>query len=382
MQEQIMAKKEQALARKEVVLVKKGEQEIYGREKVLERLLVRIAEGESLCSANRQALLNYYKRIQLASVSTKQKSLAEAYDFLKKVVKDINELIKADIEVWWEGVVKDFSDGKIKPHTVNKRFFQVGKFLRIHHGLKKGRYPECWDWLELPQNICKPNYIEPSSIPTQEQVKQMVEAAQNKGSVFDVRNQALIALLNDLGLRIGDAISIRIKDIQEEENYLVVTVPHSKSLPRTLVSYLAKPFIKKLLNMHPQKNVPDAPLFIDKTGKRLMYAAAAKQVAKVFEKVGYSPPQYKLTHIFRHAWKVRADRYFSQAQAEYAGGWSSKSIGNRIYSHFYYKELVEPYFRMIKGENNPMLAKECSCGWANSNIDFCEKCGKNNSKNP
>ncbi len=349
---------------------------IYKRGKALSSLLKRIREDKALGEEGKATLLEYHSKISGQSISSQEKGLFEAFFFLKTVSKPVKEVEQADVEAWWKGLSTSY-----KPETLEKKYTQIKKFLRISAGLKKGRYPPCIDNFQpyIPKKQCELTLEE---FKTQDEVKLMLEKTYNKGSIFDLRNQAMLALLNDVGARLSEIISMNRKHLKEETSnghtFLVVTLPESKTQPRTIISYLAIPYLKRWLSVHPLKE-PNAPLFISKKEKRIEYGVLRKIFQRVFTRAGFEVPRYRLTRIFRHLFATRCDAFFSQAQKEQWGGWANKTIVNSVYTHLNYKSLVEPYFTMISkecdGHANPMMPRQCKCGHLNPNQTFCSACG-------
>lgn len=348
----------------------------YGKKKHLDHYIELIKELP-LSAKTKKALFDYHEKNKTKSLSSQQKSLEEAYWFFRESGKSIESITKKDVEKWWSKKTQQFADGEIKAETLRKKYNQIRKFFRTHHKMKKGRYPKIVDSIEWDSDIKEQNLINPSDLPTQEKIKELIQKAYNRGSKFDIRNQALLALLNDCGIRIGEALSINLKHISEENNYLVVAIPESKTIPRVLISYLAKPYLKKWLALHQPKikgkTDYNAPLFIDATGKRMTYYTVQKAINTVLKKAQLQLPERKKTHLFRHLVASRAKNWSSDVK-DYWFGWSGR-MSNR-YTHMDHRDCVKPYFEMIEAERNPMNPIECRCGYLNPNIDFCEKCGQ------
>ncbi|MFH1240587.1 MAG: hypothetical protein V1672_05220, partial [Candidatus Diapherotrites archaeon] len=116
---------------------------MYGRGQVLKNLINKIKTDPELLEANRQALINYHDNlfIKRQSVSTIQKSLSEAYYLLVHINKPIDEITKEDIDEWWTAQTKH-DKPTYTVNTLEKKFTQIKKLLRIHAGMKKGTYPD------------------------------------------------------------------------------------------------------------------------------------------------------------------------------------------------------------------------------------------------
>lgn len=352
--------------------------EIHHTDKKIEQLINSIKKSK-LSQKNQKALLQYHEKNKTLAKLSQHTCLAFAFRFLKEVNKDLNQITKKDVKEWWNKKLDRLIRKEIKPAHLKKTCTQTRKFLRIHFGFRHGRFPAIAEEIEWDRNIKINGFFSESKLPTQQKVKELIETAYNQGSKMDLRNQALFSLCNDVGCRIGEALSMNLSDVQEQENYLVITLPESKTLPREVISYMAKPFLKKWLSVHQPKKVVNGrqvidyskPLFIDRSGKRMSYQSARMVLNRLLNRTGISLPERKKTHVFRHLFSSRAK--WSADVKDYWLGWTGR-MSNR-YTHLSYKDTIEPYFRMLKEENNPMMPIECECGHLNSNIDFCEKCG-------
>ncbi len=70
---------------------------------------------------------------------------------------------------------------------------------------------------------------------------------------------------------------MRNKHVRPEKNYLVVGFPKSKTVPRTVISYLAKPYQENWAKLSPNKRAgAEAFFFCQSNGKPITYAAIKK----------------------------------------------------------------------------------------------------------
>jgi integrase/recombinase XerC len=112
-----------------------------------------------------------------------------------------------------------------------------------------------------------------------------------------LRNQALMQLLYNTGMRISEALNLNQKDLLSERFITVVgkgqktrQVPIIESVRQLLLSYL---------KVQPFANDHDAPLFYGEKGKRLQPALAQKAL-RDFRRM-YSLPESLTPHALRHS---------------------------------------------------------------------------------
>lgn len=156
---------------------------------------------------------------------------------------------------------------------------QENRSARFHQFLENlplKKTPARFEWIQLPK---KPRPQLEQALPSQADVKKLIETVFVDGKRYSIRDQAILALLKDTGCRIGEALNIRNGHIREEGNYLVVSFPESKSMPRTVISFLAKPYLEAWAKVSPNKSKgPDAFFFCQSNDSSCSYAAVIKEL--------------------------------------------------------------------------------------------------------
>ena len=354
----------------------------HGYIPTLEKKLLDIQKDVDLSEHNKVVLLKYFSSMAKKRPPTVLKNMQVVYKFLKDMGKDMGDSItKSDCDQYYINLI---NAPKLKPWTVVKYLLCIRRFFRVHYGLKPGRYPEqvdCWE-----TNFDTRQYLDPDLMPSQDLIKAAIEKAGRLGSVLDSRNQFFISLINDIGPRVSEVLAVNIGDVTEVNrdghDFLLVKFSQSKTFPRTVLSILSRPYLKKYFacrgitkdNISEKKN---EPLFLDRAGERWRYRAVTKVIESVFGRVKYHFPKNRKSHLFRHVWMTRAAEYFNNSQRDYWTGQGTGKISS-IYTHFNWKNVVKPYVQMLKEENNPMMLLKCaSCGHENSGTEFCVNCGTN-----
>lgn len=356
--------------------------DIHQRRKKIASLLETI--NNSKLSPNcKKALQGFYDLNQGSRINTQHKDLDVAYNYLLwHNAPTVEAITKEQNKKWWAYWLGRYNKGEIKHGTLEKEYWLTKKFLRKHFDMKKGRYPNQIDTIELPK---KPEELDEINLPTQAQMKEIIEkhalatcpnsngnAVRATGSL-NFRNQALLALLNDDGCRITEAISMNICDKEQApgKHYLINNFPISKTKPRKNIGYLCKPYITKWLQNYNYDNPETAPLFPDRFGKRMTYAAARQVVIRAFASAGIKLPHRKATSVFRH---MAASRFNWNSDLKSTWfGWSKKKAMSMNYTHFGITDFEKAYFETNK--DNPMMPRECAICGATGAQGFCEQCG-------
>jgi len=327
--------------------------------------------GKRLCTFNQQKLLDYaaylIRRIKRNefSVASFEKNIAECWKFcLHLEDQKVSELSEGDVKKWWERELTRYEDGAISHESLHKPYVCCQAFMKRMEGINSTEKHPHFKRLEVPKKP-KPKLID--QLPSQEEVKKLIEEVYTDGKQYTIRDQAILALANDTGARISEILSIRNKHIKPEKNYLVVSFPESKTAPRTVISYLAKPFLESWAKVSPNKDKGnDTFFFCRKDGGAITYRAIKKSFDRALEKVGISWAPGKGIHFFRSLFSSRAFEW-GYAQKHYWLGWAYKDNESR-YSHLSYKSCVDVYFKMLREERNPFLGKKIPF-WETEEID-------------
>ena len=99
----------------------------------------------------------------------------------------------------------------------------------------------------------------PSDLPTDEEIRALIRAAGQRSRV-PARDMAIVALLAETGVRVGELASLRLRDVEATEYGFRLSVS-GKTGSRTVIVVEAAPYLRAWLNLHPNPEDPDAPLF-------------------------------------------------------------------------------------------------------------------------
>ena len=163
--------------------------------------------------------------------------------------------------------------------------FLQQKQLIVDHAFFHSKRPKSQKTLPRPVSI--------------NQALEITSSIQNMEDIpwVGLRNQALMQLLYNTGMRISEALNLNQKDLQSDRFITVVgkgqktrQVPIINSVKELLVNYL---------KIQPFPNESDAPLFYGEKGKRLQQAIAQKAL-RDFRRM-YGLPESLTPHALRHS---------------------------------------------------------------------------------
>lgn len=326
-------------------------------------------------SAHRQ--LWYLTHLVPAAESLGGAFLRPSKDDVKAYVADVE---RSDLSDW----------SKANKRTAVKRFY---KWLLADDE----EYPEAVRWIRTtPGNG---NRKLPEDLPTREEVEALLKAAVNP------RDRALIATLADGGLRIGEALVLRVKDFHPDQHGGYLLVPAGKTGARRVRLVESVPHVTAWLRAHPFREDPDAPLFCYLSGQRaairqkgedgleehlrgharggpLTYAAARAAIRKTARRAGV--PEAKVNpHNFRHYRATRLALHVAEAPLEAHMGWVPGSKMSEVYVHLSGRDtdaaILKAYGIEVKTDKSsesevPVRCPRCET-WNEADARFCQGCG-------
>src|SRR3990170_1809035 len=96
----------------------------------------------------------------------------------------------------------------------------------------------------------------PEEILTEDDIKKLVESANN------LRDKAFILVLYESGCRIGEILSLRIRNVQFDD-YGAALIVNGKTGDRRVRIILSAPKLASWIEYHPLKKNTDAPLWVN-----------------------------------------------------------------------------------------------------------------------
>ncbi len=347
--------------------------DIHDYQGMLDIYLKRIASSKEISEANRQLLLDYHRSMvnDGLAIPTQVKQIQTMNTIAEKLKdKAFKGLLRKDIEdlVFW------VRSKNCSPWTTHKYLVGLKKFYKWLNGGEE--YPPKVKWIK--SNVKNSQQKLPENLLTQEDVKKLINACENP------RDKCFLSLLNELGCRIGEILTLDIKNLEDCGDYFRVTIQHSKTQPRKLKIIDSKPFIAQWLNKHSKLQGPNSPLFIGIGSKnkneRLNYEACRMLLRKIAKRAGIQKAINP--HHWRHSTATRYAQFMNQNVLCYWFGWA---IGSRIpgvYIHMSGKDLDSVVDEMrgrapTKKLEDALAPKLCQqCGKENTGTnDLCEQCG-------
>jgi len=199
----------------------------------------------------------------------------------------------------------------------------------------------------------------------------------------NIRDKAFVLTIGESGLRIGEFLPLKIRNLEFDQEGCIIKIISEKSLkPRTVRIIGSSPALSQWLSMHPYRNNPDAFVWIDPNSNgssHLAYGYALRNLKKLAKKVGIT--KRVNNHAFRHASATFKAKFLPEALLRQYFGWSRNSDMATFYVNISAKDLDESIVKMHKGnglQGKPLInVKECfKCKEMNDPMaEYCKRCG-------
>jgi ribosomal protein L40E len=196
------------------------------------------------------------------------------------------------------------------------------------------------------------------------------------------RDKALIAVLYESGCRIGELLSLRMKHISFDKYGAHLLVDGKTGMRRVMI-IASVPYLQNWIDEHPQKDNPDAPLWIlEEKVKELNHKDVQRILRKIKEKSGIKKKTN--AHNFRHSRATYLANYLTDAVMKEMFGWVQSSKMASIYIHMSGRNVDNALLKLYgiqsgeeEKDKSKFLSKKCErCGEENPPTNkFCNKCG-------
>jgi integrase len=218
----------------------------------------------------------------------------------------------------------------------------------------------------------------PGEILTKAEVIKMIEAADHP------RNKVIIAMLYEGGLRIGELASLKIKDVEFDENGAVLRV-RGKTGERVVRVVSSASLIAQWLEMHPRRKNKEAPLWVNLSSnykkEGITYQGIRQNLKRIAEKAGVK--KNITPHIFRHSRATHLAKALTEAEMNVYFGWVQGSDMPATYVHLSGRDVDDKILQIYnlkpkdKDREDEMRPIECPrCQYINAPVNrYCGRCG-------
>ena len=292
------------------------------------------------------------------------------FSYLPEPNKDFEDITKREVE---EAAAKIIADKSLTDHKRGRLFLSIKMAFRYALG----------DGVSNPSQVAWIRYKSRSKekLPTEmldeEDIRKLINAATT------LRDKAIIALLYDAGIRVGELLHLTISDLELTDELAHITVT-GKTGSRKIPIAFAVPYLASYLQLR-ESAKPEDPLFVSEGSwrnlqKKTTGAAITKMLRLTAQRAGIK--KHIHPHLFRHSRATNLASKLTEPQMRQFFGWSRSSDMPSVYVHLSGRDLDDNYLRAI-GKKPPervvvqATEKACArCGFVNpaTNI-YCARCG-------
>ena len=235
---------------------------------------------------------------------------------------------------------------------------------KFYKWLNGGEEPSTVKWIRT--TLQKQDRKLPEDMLTEDEVKQMIDATTNK------RDKAIIALLWDIGARVGEVGSLRIKHVKFDDLGGVIIV-NGKTGPRRVRAVWSVDYLQNWLEEHPGKNDPEAPLWFNFPKKAeelesMQYDAIRMRLNKISKKAGINKKIHP--HLFRHSRCTYMANYLTEAQMNAYFGWVQGSGMPSVYVHLSGRDIDDAVLKANGIVDRDAKTANIQQGTENSKLDL------------
>jgi len=338
---------------------------IYGSTTDLDAALARLEKDEAVLPQNRQLILKF-ANTWLAKGFTKVRVVKLVYCLRRLsgwLGKPFGQATKEDI-ITLVGSIES------KEYAENTKYdFKV--ILKMFYKWLKGddeQMPREVSWLR--PRVRNHSHKLPESLLTEEEVLRMAEAAKTP------RDKAMVLVLYETGCRIGELLSLRVKNVSFDQYGATLRVT-GKTGDRRVRIISSAPALASWLEHYEGAKDPEAVLWPPRSNNNhaTNLAAMHRSVYKILEtlakKAGINKKVYP--HLFRHSRATFLASKLTEAQMKEYFGWTQSSDMASVYVHLSGRD-VDQALLALQGMAKPEDKKE-----EQMKVCFCPRCREKNS---
>ncbi|MCQ1534674.1 tyrosine-type recombinase/integrase [Methanosarcina sp. KYL-1] len=233
---------------------------------------------------------------------------------------DFDKVEKKDLYVFISDLEKSDKSEWVK-HDYK---ISLKKFYRWQ---RQEESPELTKWIKT--TLKKKDQKLPEEMLTESEVLKLIENAES------ARDRAIVALLWDIGARIGEIGTLTIRHLSFDQYGAIVNVKGKTGYRRVRAVWSVE-YLKAWLEVHPEKYNLEAPLWVtldseEGSLRSLRYDAIRMKLKRLAKKSGINKKIHP--HLFRHSRCTYMANYLTEAQMNAYFGWIQGSNMPSVYVH-------------------------------------------------
>lgn len=290
------------------------------------------------------------------------------------IKKEFNKITAADLQKYFKSLV---NNGASK-FTIKGYAMKVKLFFKWYYSGSKNRQQleDLIDWMkDFNFKADTKNRTEQATFNyfPYDKINQLLPHCQN------IRDKAIVTALMDCGYRSSEFLAITMKDIKmngDNMSFKPENIRESLTLTRS------QQFIEKWRSVHPDKDNPDASLWITMYGDRMCDNNLRRILKQVGKKAGFVGLR---AHLMRHGFATHWAQNFTPHELSKALGHKDISMISKFYVHLEISNLQEKQAKaegreIVQDKDQKTITDKIACMdcFSENSIDslFCGACGK------
>jgi len=244
--------------------------------------------------------------------------------FLKKPYE---EATRMDIARFIAKMRKEYA-----PTTVAKIIKSVKHFYKELLGAGR-EDPECTAWLKRGRSERE---LDPKDLVTRDELEAMINAAENP------MHKALIAVLYESACEAKGVLALKVGDVQENGEYVRLTLRgkrRGQNSIRVIPIVEFASYLRTWLEIHPERDNPDAPLWYTIRREAMSYDGFRTTVRLLAKRAGIKKRMYP--HLFRHSRLTELAKHLRESVLRKFAGWTADSRMVGRYVHLAAEDVEE-----------------------------------------
>jgi len=342
--------------------------DIYNVQNRLENVNKRIESSQRITPRNRELIWKFCDHCRLQGLSTLRVVfyLNRFWNIARLATKSFDEMTKEDVQrlVLALRELRKRNGEPLSDRTTADHLVAIKTFWKWMKG-SDDEFPPEVKWIKAS---CHGSNLKlPDDLPSADDVQKLIDTATN------ARDKALISVLYDSGCRIGELLTLRVKNV-EFDDYGAVLHVNGKTGPRRVRIIHSVLRLQTWLEVHPLRSNPEASLFCSLSNKNRGAQLTYEPVLRMLKKLRIRACVARKVNpqVFRHARATLFAQHLTDAQLKQHFGWRADSRMASIYVHLSGRDLDPALAKLagIKHEDAAIGVRK---------VKTCEKCGTVNS---
>lgn len=271
--------------------------DIYAVPRRVQNVTKRINQSQGISDHNKELIWKFCEHCKLQGLSTLRVLfyLNRFLNIAKLAKKDFNQMTRDDVQQLVLSVreLRKRNGEPVSERTVQDHLTTIKTFWKWMKGVDN-EFPGEVKWIRT--SLHGTNSKLPEDLPNPEDIEKLIAAATN------TRDKALVSVLYDSGCRIGELLTLRIKNVTFD-NYGGVLLVAGKTGQRRVRIIHSVQRLRTWLEEHPLRTQPEAMVFCSLSnrlrGGQLNYEAISRTFRKLKKRSGAT--KRLNPHSFRHA---------------------------------------------------------------------------------